>query len=127
LRPSAKLGWLLPVLRVAVAAMWIVTGIVSLAVFPVADSYALLARTGITGRLAPIALGGAALLDIALGIASLVARRKRVWWAQIALIIVYTLIITLWLPEFWAHPYGPVLKNLPILAALLLLAQLEER
>jgi uncharacterized protein YbjT (DUF2867 family) len=124
---GAQLGWLLPVLRFAVALMWIVTGIVSLAVFPVSESYALLERTGITGRLAPIALGGAALLDIALGIASLVARRKWVWWAQIALIVAYTLIITLWLPEFWAHPYGPVLKNLPILAALLLLAKLEER
>ncbi|HVF63461.1 MAG TPA: DoxX-like family protein, partial [Casimicrobiaceae bacterium] len=30
-------------------------------------------------------------------------------------------------PEFWAHPYGPVLKNLPILALLVLLAVLEER
>ena len=49
------------------------------------------------------------------------------WWAQIALILAYTAIITWHLPEFWAHPYGPVLKNVPILAALLLLAHLEDR
>ncbi len=124
---EAKLVWLLPLLRVSIALMWIITGIVSLAVFPQSDSYALLARTGITGKLAPIALTGAALLDLALGVASLALRRRWLWWSQIALILAYTLIISWRLPEFWAHPYGPILKNLPILAALLLLAHLEER
>jgi uncharacterized protein YbjT (DUF2867 family) len=126
-RQAAQLQWLLPLLRGAVAILWIVTGIVSLAVYPIADSYALLARTGITGRAAPLALGAAGLLDIALGVASLAVRRRWVWWAQIALVLGYTLIITWRLPEYWAHPYGPILKNIPILAALLLLAQLEER
>jgi uncharacterized protein YbjT (DUF2867 family) len=126
-RDAARLAWSVPLLRVAVAAMWIVTGLVSLAVYPLEDSYELLARTGITGRAAPLALGAAALLDIALGIATLALRRRWVWWTQIGLIVAYTAIITWRLPEFWAHPYGPVLKNVPILAALLLLAHLEER
>lgn len=126
-RNGAQLLWLAPLLRVAIAAMWIVTGVVSLAVYPVAESYALLDRTGITGRAAPLALGAAALLDIALGVAALALRRRWVWWTQIVLILAYTAIITWRLPEFWAHPYGPVLKNVPILAALLLLAHLEER
>ncbi|HZA94743.1 MAG TPA: SDR family oxidoreductase [Burkholderiaceae bacterium] len=126
-RQRAQLNWLLPLLRVTIAAMWIVTGIVSVGVYPVSDSYALLARTGITGTLATAALVGAASLDIALGIATLLAPSRFLWWSQITLILAYTLIITLWLPEFWAHPYGPVLKNLPILAALLLLAFVEER
>ena len=39
----------------------------------------------------------------------------------------YTVVITVWLPEFWAHPFGPVLKNLPLLAALLLVLQLEDQ
>ena len=126
-RRHAQLNWLLPLLRIAIALMWIVTGIVSLAVYPVADSYALLARTGITGTFATAALVSAAALDIALGIATLLAPSRILWWSQIALILAYTLIISIWLPEFWAHPYGPVLKNLPILALLLLLALLEER
>ena len=126
-RRQAQLNWLLPLLRLAVAAMWIVTGIVSIAVYPVSDSYALLARTGLTGTLATAALISAAMLDIALGMASLLAPSRLLWWAQILLIVGYTAIISVWLPEFWAHPYGPVLKNLPILAALLLLAFVEER
>ena len=126
-RQQAYLNWLLPLLRLAIAAMWIVTGIVSLAVYPLADSFALLARTGITGTMATVALIGSAALDLVLGIATLLAPARALWWCQIALIIGYTAIISWWLPEFWAHPYGPVLKNLPILAALLLLAYLQER
>ena len=41
------------------------------------------------------------------------------------MIAVYTLIITVFLPEQWLHPYGPVVKNLPLLAAIVLLQQLE--
>lgn len=126
-RRQAQLNWFLPLLRVAIATMWIVTGIVSLAVYPIADSYALLARTGITGTFASVALVGAALVGIALGVATLAAPSRLLWWSQIALICAYTAIISGWLPEFWAHPYGPVLKNLPILAALLLLASVEKR
>ena len=125
IRQQAYLNWLLPLLRLAIATMWIVTGIVSLAVYPLAESYVLLARTGITGTLATVALISSAALDLALGIATLVAPARALWWCQIALIIGYTAIISWYLPEFWAHPYGPVLKNLPILAALLLLAMLD--
>ena len=126
-RRQAQLNWLLPLLRLAVAAMWIITGIVSIAVYPVADSYALLARTGLTGTFATSALISAAVLDIAMGIASLLAPSRLLWWSQITLIVGYMAIISVWLPEFWAHPYVPVLKNLPILATLLLLAFIEER
>jgi hypothetical protein len=54
-------------------------------------------------------------------------RRRWLWWAQIALIVVYTLIITIRLPEFWLHPFGPMLKNLPLLAVLGLLLAFEKR
>ncbi len=126
-RRQAYLNWLLPLLRLAIATMWIVTGIVSLAVYPLVDSLALLARTGFTGTFATIALVTSAALDLLLGIATLVAPGRALWRFQIALIAGYTAIISWYLPEFWAHPYGPVLKNLPILAALLLLAYLQER
>ena len=39
------------------------------------------------------------------------------------MIIAYTAIITVWLPQYWLHPFGPVLKNLPILLLLWLLHQ----
>jgi uncharacterized protein YbjT (DUF2867 family) len=126
-RREALLGWLLPLLYVSLALMWIVTGIVSLWVYPVSDSLALLEGAGVPAALRVPALWGAALLDIALGISILVWRRRIVWLAQMLLVLVYTVIITIKLPEFWAHPYGPVLKNLPLLALMAMLHQLERR
>jgi uncharacterized protein YbjT (DUF2867 family) len=126
-RMQARLNWLLPLLRLSIALVWIVTGIVSLGLYPVADSYALLARVGITGMLAPLMLYGAALLDLAFGIAILVLKRRRLLWlAQVAVIVFYSLIISWRLPEFWLHPYGPLLKNLPMLAAIWLLLEMEK-
>lgn len=128
LRRDACLRIALPPLRLAIAVMWIFTGIVSLGVYPIADSLELLARTGLHGNVALIALYGAAALDIALGIAMLIPRwRRRAYLAQLALIVFYTTVITFKLPEFWLHPYGPVLKNLPLVAAIALLYALEPR
>jgi hypothetical protein len=126
LRTQARLGWLLPLLRLTLALVWIVTGLLSFGLFPRDDSYALLADTGIVPALQPLMLYGAAALDLGFGLATLVppagARwRGRLWLAQIALVGIYTLIIAWRLPEFWLHPFGPLLKNLPILAILVLL------
>jgi uncharacterized protein YbjT (DUF2867 family) len=126
-RLRAQLNWLQPVLRWSIALVWIVTGIVSLGLYPVEESYALLARTGITGALAPLMLYGAALMDLGFGMATLLLKRRyRLWLAQLAVILFYTVIITVRLPEFWLHPYGPLLKNLPMLAAIWLLFELEK-
>jgi uncharacterized protein YbjT (DUF2867 family) len=128
IRAYASLAWLLPLLRVAIAVVWIVAGVVSAGLYPVEESLALLARTGLTGVSAYAALYGAALLDVALGIGTLAMKRRRALWLfQAALILVYTAIITVALPEQWLHPYGPVVKNLPMLAALAMLYTLEER
>ncbi|ABB75437.1 Nucleoside-diphosphate-sugar epimerase [Nitrosospira multiformis ATCC 25196] len=128
LRLSALLGWLPVVLRVSLAAVWFVAGAVSMGIYPVEESYVLLARVGITGGLAPIALYGAAAMDIAFGFGTLFLRDRRLLWiAQVTLIGVYMVAITLFLPEFWLHPFGPLIKNLPILAVILLLYELEKR
>lgn len=125
-RLQAQLNWLLPLLRLSIALVWIVTGIVSLGLYPVAESYALLARVGIHGMLAPLMLYGAALLDLVFGVATLLLKRRHfLWLAQIAVIVFYSVIISWRLPEFWLHPYGPMLKNLPMLAAIWLLLELE--
>lgn len=127
-RAQALLAHLLPLLRVSIALVWLVTGYVSVWVYPMADSLELLQRTGVPATLAPLMLYGAAALDFAFGIATLVLTRRRLLWlAQMALIGFYTVVISLHLPEFWGHPYGPILKNLPLLAAIWLLYQFEEK
>lgn len=141
LRARAALNWLLPLLRASVAAVWIVTAIVSAFVWPVDGpdgSLALLRATGIgpgsgsPGWLASresglLALYGAAALDGVLGALTLLKPGRWLWRAQMALMGFYTVMISLCLPQFWAHPYGPVLKNLPLLAVLILLHHFEDR
>jgi uncharacterized protein YbjT (DUF2867 family) len=126
-RARAKLDWLLPILRLSIALVWIVTAIVSAFVFPVADSDELLARTGIPAGLRPLMLYGASAFDLLLGLGILLLKRRRwLWLAQLGLIGFYTVVIAWKLPEFLVHPYGPLTKNLPMLAAIWLLYQLED-
>ena len=124
---AARLQWLLPLLRITIALMWLWTGVVSLGLYPVQASYELLAQVGLSGRAAVAALYGAALLDIAFGVATLTMRKRRTLWVlQLATIIAYTALITVYLPTFWLHPYGPILKNLPVVAAIYAMYALEE-
>jgi uncharacterized protein YbjT (DUF2867 family) len=131
LRARTALAMMVPLLRLTLALLWIWTGIVSLGIYPVERSYELLAGVGLHGSVATVALYGAALLDIALGVFTLWLpavwqhARRWVWLAQLALIAGYTVIITIFLPEYWLHPYGPISKNLPIMAAIGLLWWLE--
>lgn len=125
-RARAKLDWLLPPLRWAIVVVWIFTAIVSGFVYPVEDSLALLARTGIPESLQALMLYGASALDLLFGLGILLLKRRRwLWLAQLALIGFYTVVIGLKLPEFLVHPYGPLTKNLPMLAAIWLLYELD--
>jgi uncharacterized protein YbjT (DUF2867 family) len=127
-RAQAKLGWLLPLLRTSIAFVWIATAIVSAALYPPALSYQLLERTGVPAAWAPLMLYGAAGFDMLMGLGILLlTRRRRLWLAQLGLIGFYTVVIAWKLPEFLFHPYGPLSKNVPMLAAIWLLYQLEEK
>ncbi|HEU5136473.1 MAG TPA: SDR family oxidoreductase [Steroidobacteraceae bacterium] len=124
-RREALSGWLTPLLRWSVAFMWLIAGIVSLGPQS-GESLELLRRIGASAAVAPLLLVGAASLDIALGILTLLPRRiPMLWNAQILLVLLYTAIISVFLPELWLEPFGPVAKNVPILAMLLLLRQHE--
>lgn len=126
LRLAAMLQWLRPLLRYSIALMWLVTAYVSAFVYPVRDSLALLARTGLHGGIANFALYGAAALDALLGLMLFAPRWRRMSYSlQLLLIAAYTVIITIFLPEYWAHPYGPILKNLPLLAAIATARELD--
>jgi uncharacterized protein YbjT (DUF2867 family) len=123
---AAKTAWLAPLLRASIGIVWIVTGVLSLGLYPVAESYALLARVGVGPILAPFMLYGAAALDLLFGAGVFALRRRRwLWRAQIVLIVLYSTVIAVKLPEFWLHPFGPLLKNLPLLAAIVTVHELE--
>lgn len=126
-RLFARLYFALPLLRVSVAILWIATGIISAFLYPAEKSYELLAQVGITGWLAPAMLYGASFLDLLLGAAMLANYRiKLVATVQMMVIFIYSAIIAVKLPELWLHPFGPVAKNIPLLAATFLLIMTAE-
>jgi uncharacterized protein YbjT (DUF2867 family) len=125
-RWHAQLYFLKPVLCFAIALVWLWSGITSLFFYPHQLSYQLLAATGVTGIAAPLALYGLAAMDIGLGLATLFRYHtsKLLSW-QIAIVLVYTLIVAITLPEFIIHPFGALLKNIPFLLCLFIYRQLE--
>ena len=108
-------------MRYTLATVWLVTGVLSLGVFPQNESLALLRYMGLHGELALAALYSSAALDIVLGILTIASPSPRLWRFQAVLVLGYSIIITIFLPWYWLHPFGPVLKNLPILMLLWLL------
>lgn len=127
-RASARLALALPVLRIAIGILWLISAIVSFGLYPVEESYALLERTGITGALAPVALYGAATLDLIFGILVLAGYSRRwVWLVQLVVIAGYSMLIAWFLPEFWLHPYAPMVKNLVVMAAIFAILLLDPK
>jgi len=126
-RWHARLYFLRPLLTISIALVWLWSGIVSAFLYPVQDSYQMLERVGITGELAPLTLYGASMADFVLGVLVLSRWRLRLVAAlQIGIMLAYTLVISFCLPEFWLHPFGPLLKNLPLLMAILVSLIIEE-
>ncbi|KVD42709.1 NAD-dependent dehydratase [Burkholderia ubonensis] len=127
LRHEALAAWRRPLLTGSLAIVWIWTAIASAFIHPLRDSLALLAHVHLTGISALAALYAACALDFVFGVATVVAPSRRLWAAQIVLIVAYSAVIAVAMPGLLAEPFGPVLKNVPILAVLLILLAEEER
>lgn len=65
-------------------------------------------------------------VDLLIAAALLVRWRPRLTAAvQLAVVAGYTILLGALVPELWLDPFGALLKNLPILAAIVALAVLE--
>ncbi len=122
---QARLYLLKPLIRLTLAVMWLASAALGFftpyatisATIPLPEPLALMLARG--GGLADLALGLALLRDW---------RPRQVALAQLALVLSYTLGLTLLAPGLWLDPFGGLLKNLPILALILgHLALVEER
>jgi uncharacterized protein YbjT (DUF2867 family) len=125
-KPAAVLSWAMPLATIAMAALWLWTAYVSWFAWPHAGSVAWLTACGIPAAWGEATLAAASLLDAAIGCALLLRPRRWLWPLQLALVGGYTVAMSFCLPEFWLHPFGPLSKNLPILALLLAMWRLDE-
>lgn len=121
----ARLYLLKPLIRLTLAALWLVSGVLGLAT-PAAS---FVPGLPLPDPLAIALARGFGLADLALGIALLRNWRPgAIAKTQIALVLAYTAGLTFLAPALWLDPYGGLLKNLPILALMLIhLALVEER
>jgi len=122
LKPAAVLAAWSPLLRLTLAFVWLFTALISAC--NQAESLRLLADAGLPLAWHTAALWAGVGLDTLFGVLTLCWPSRRLWQAQITLILAYSIFISLQIPVWWWHPFGPVSKNLPILAILGLLAAL---
>ncbi len=124
-RWHARIYFLRPLLRLALAAMWIVSGVVGL-LQPAQAISSILAAFGIVGAASLAVLWASCLLDIIIGIALVFRLRPPVLAVvQLAVVAGYTIGLTYARPSLWVDPLGPLLKNVPVMFAITLLAAIE--
>lgn len=118
-RWHARLFFVAPALRASLLLLWLASGLLGL-LFGSATTRELLAALSLPGALTwPLTLA-ASLLDFLVAAVLLLDRGGR--WAtrlQLAVVLGFTLVLGTALPGLWLDPLGPLLKNLPILAAIL--------
>ena len=120
----ARLYLLRPAVRLTLALLWAVSGLVGILADP--GLYAPLLEPLAPGRAAAVGIGFGA-FDLAVAAALLLGwRLKLMAWVQGAAIFGYTIGLTLLAPALWGDLYGGLLKNLPILALLMVHRVLEE-
>ncbi|MDP2329898.1 MAG: SDR family oxidoreductase [Reyranella sp.] len=122
----ARLYFLRPVLRLALALMWLGSAVAGL-LAPVSSYAAVdaaLTALGLPTRSLAVAFS---MFDLMIAAALLVRWNVRLL-AVIQLIVVagYTAVLTILAPSLWLDPFGALLKNLPILVAIGIWAVLED-
>lgn len=114
-RARAVCSWAQVAGRPAIAALWLWTAYAAWFGWPHAQSLDWLTQCGLPPAWAASVLLAASLLDAAIGVAVLLLQRAWIWPLQILLVLGYTMIMSVCLPQFWMHPFGPLSKNLPLL------------
>lgn len=107
--------------NISLALLWIFTGLISIFIKP-SVGFHILSNVGIEGPLANLFVYAGGGLDILLGIWVLSAwKLNTCYLVQMITIIIFTILLSFIAAEFWLHPFGPITKNLPILALLAIL------
>jgi hypothetical protein len=114
----SALFFVIPFLRYCLAFLWILTPIITLWGASGTVTYRLFSELGMKEGLIPWMLYATAGMDFLLGLTLLFNYRLGLFGGvQIGVMILYTLIIGGLAPHWLFHPYGPLLKNLPLIAA----------
>jgi hypothetical protein len=126
-RWHARLYFLNPILRVGLGLVWLASGIIPLLLIPHQELYNLFQQVHITGELAVFFLYASCLWNIGLGAATIADwRLKTIGILQLITVITYTIAISIGIPNYWLHPFGPLLKNIPVFIGTLIMLVISE-
>jgi hypothetical protein len=111
--------------RQSLVAVWLLTAVVSLLEWR-GQSLRLLQEAGVQNAAAAQALTLlGAVVDAGIGLALWWRPNRASYAAALLCVLGYTVLATVLTPAQWLHPYGPLLKNLPIAAMLWTLLRSE--
>ena len=120
----ARLYLLRPLVRGVLVLLWLASGLLGLVTL---QSFALPLLSGIGYPLGVALALGTSLLDLLIaGLLALNWRPRQTGLLQLAVIAGYSAVLTVIAPELWGDPFGPLLKNLPILVLVLVQMVLAE-
>lgn len=122
----ARLYLLRPLVRLSLALLWLVSGLLGL--FAGTGFFVSVLNPLISSEfLATVIAVAASLADLAIAAALFVGWRLRAMAAvQLAMVIGYTAALTVLAPALWGDPFGVLLKNVPIIVLILVHRVLEE-
>jgi uncharacterized protein YbjT (DUF2867 family) len=126
-RLHARSFFAVPLLHVTLALFWILTGILSLLPGSFASAVSTVTAAGFVTSFARMLVAGASIADIVLGVLFLVpgwVRRAGV--AMIALSAVYLIGLSAIAPGLWTEHFGPLLKVVPMMVAVLVVMAYQE-
>ena len=117
----ARLYFLIPLLRVFLGLLWVGSGIVGF-MLPTEESVAVVQALSLPVSTTKFIVFSASSLDILLGF-MLLTRFYLKLAASLMLVsvLVYTITLGIFLPELWLEPFGGLIKNIPLIPALLIL------
>jgi len=124
-RWHARLYLLRPVLRLLLALVWIVSGVVGF-ITPQAEIEPLAQGLGLSLPVAMQLIVAVSVLDVLLGMCLLLG----LWVPVVGVLMLvsvlgYTLVFGIALPNLWLDPLGGLLKNLAVIPALLVMLAIE--
>jgi len=118
---EASWQWSLKLLRWSLVSVWLLTSVFSVMELN-GQSSALLLQAGVhEPQLRSVLVLGGAGVDLLLGLAMLLFPGRRSYAAAFVGMLLMTALAGVLLPSLWLHPLGPLMKNIPIAAALWLL------
>lgn len=116
---TARALW---VLRAGMALIWITEGLFPKLLFQQPMEVAVVANSGLVPMPAPLFLGLLGVAQVVSGVLALLLKGRLLRWllrAQVGALVVLPLLVSWQDPMLWFHPFGPMTKNVPIIAGTL--------